>query len=86
MYWGAAKRYTHEYYDYIWNDLQKTVSEVLNSISLVEIRCFARKSQRYMDIYRKEITGKFAVFAEKKYKSHRRVPDDVLNQITLNNK
>jgi hypothetical protein len=28
------------------------------------------------------ITGKLAVFAKKKYKSHRRVPDDVLNQIT----
>ena len=39
-----------------------------------------------MDIYRKGITGKLAVFAEKIYKSHRRVPDDVLNQITLNNK
>ena len=38
-----------------------------------------------MDIYRKGITGKLAVFAEKKYKSHRRFPDDILNQITLNN-
>ena len=38
-----------------------------------------------MDIYRKEITGKLAIFAEKKYKSHKRVSDDVLiNQITLN--
>ena len=38
---------------------------------LIEIRHFARKSWRYMDIYRKGITGKLAVFAEKKYKSHR---------------
>jgi hypothetical protein len=28
-----------------------------------------------MDIYRKGITGKLAEFANKKYKSHRRVPD-----------
>jgi hypothetical protein len=64
--------------------LQKSVSEALNSIPLVEIRRFARKSWRYMNIYRKGITGKLAVFAEKKHKSHRRVPDDILNQITLN--
>ena len=29
------------------------------------------------------ITGKLAVFIEKKHKFYRRVPDDVLNQITL---
>ncbi len=85
MYWGAAKRYICEYCDYIWNRLQKTVPEALDSISLITIRQFAQKSWRYMNIYRKGITGKFAIFAGKKYKSHRRVPDDVLNQIILEN-
>ena len=35
-----------------------------------------------MDIYRKDITGKMAEFAAKKYKSHRHVP----NTIYKNNK
>jgi hypothetical protein len=34
-----------------------------------------------MDIYRKGLTGKVAEFANKKYKSHRRVPDMVYDEI-----
>jgi len=36
-----------------------------------------------MDIYRKGITGKVAEFAVKKYKSHRRVPDSIYNELDL---
>jgi len=38
-----------------------------------------------MDIYRKGIIEKFVIFIRKKYKLHRRVPDDILNQIILEN-
>jgi len=36
-----------------------------------------------MDIYRKGITSKMAEFAVKKYKSHRRVPDNIYNELDL---
>ena len=59
----------------------KIVPKALDSVSLITIRKFARKSWRYMDIYRKAISGKLAEFAVKKYKSHRRVPDNIYNEI-----
>ena len=81
MYWGAAKKYTRDNCNYTWSGLQITVPKALDSVPLITIRKFARKSWRYMDIYRKGITGKLAEFAVKKYKSHRRVPDTIYNEI-----
>ena len=34
-----------------------------------------------MDIYRKGISEKLAEFAVKKYKPHRRIPDNIYNEI-----
>ena len=81
MYWGAAKLYMRENCNYTWVGLQQTVPKALDSVPLITIRKYAQKSWRYMDIYRKGITGKMAEFAAKKYKSHHCVPDTIYNEI-----
>ncbi|CAJ0757232.1 12469_t:CDS:10, partial [Entrophospora sp. SA101] len=49
--------------DYKWSNLQIVVPEALNSVSLTTIHCYAQKSWRYMDVYRKGISGRLAEFA-----------------------
>src|ERR1043165_5444253 len=74
-YWGASKRYARENCDYSWSGLQRIVPISLESVDLITIRKFARHAWRYMDLYKKGITGKLAEYGVKKYKSHRRIPD-----------
>jgi hypothetical protein len=81
MFWGAAKQYTRKNCDYSFKSLKKIVPEALESVPLLKIRKFARKSRRYMSAYRIGLTGKQALFAVNKYKSHRRVPVSVINEL-----
>jgi len=61
--------------------LQRVVPTALESVSIITIRKFARKAWRYMDLYRKGITGKLAEYAAKKYKSHRCIPEYVVEEL-----
>jgi len=74
MYWGATKRYARMHCNYSWKGLQQVVPKALDSVSLKQIRRYARKSFRYMDAYRKGLTAKQAVYAVRKYKRHRVIP------------
>ena len=52
--------------------MKDMVPKALDSVSVY------RESQRYMDIFRKGLSGKSAEYAVKKYRSHRRVPNSIL--------
>lgn len=84
MFWGAAKRYARENCEYSFPALRATVPSALKSVPLVQIRRFARRSYRYMDAYRKGLTGKAAEHAVKKYRSHRRLPASVVDEMEQN--
>ncbi len=79
MFWDAAKRYTRNNCDYSFKSLERTVPEALNYVPLEQIRRYSRHSWRFMDAYRKGLTGTAALYAVKKYKSHRRIPENVIN-------
>ncbi|GBB96876.1 hypothetical protein RclHR1_02860009 [Rhizophagus clarus] len=71
------ERYPKFHCNYNFADLMKQVSKVLVSVPVTTIRKFARKSWRYMDAYDKELEGKTAEWAVSKYKSHRRIPENI---------
>ena len=79
MFWGRAKAYARENCDYTFAGLQKTVLLALESVDLEVICKFARRSFRYIDAYRLGLTGEDAERQVKKYKSHRRIPEDWIN-------
>jgi hypothetical protein len=47
VFWGAAKC------DYTFKSLEIMVPEVLNSVSIEQIRRYARRSKKFMDAYQK---------------------------------
>jgi hypothetical protein len=52
-----------------------------DSISLKQIRKYAMRASRFIDCYRKGLTVLHAEYIVKKYKSHRRIPDNVVEEI-----
>ena len=77
LYWGQAKRFARQNCDYTFSGLKRMVPRALDSVSVDTIRRNARYCFRYMDAYRRGLPAKLAAYAVKKYKSHRRIPEDV---------
>ncbi|CAG8690762.1 788_t:CDS:2, partial [Dentiscutata heterogama] len=67
-------------------DLQQQVPQALVNIPMSTIHKFARKSWRYMDAYEKGLDGRTAEWAVNKYKSHRRLPENIERAMDSNDK
>jgi hypothetical protein len=84
-YWGFVKWNTRELCSYNYADLLRNIPEVLDSVSFLTIRKFARKSWRYMDAYKKGLKGRTAEWAVNKYKSHRHLSENIENILEMEN-
>ncbi|TEB12149.1 hypothetical protein FA13DRAFT_1609042, partial [Coprinellus micaceus] len=45
------------------------------------IHRFARRSRRFLDAYHQGLTGKQAVWACKKYRGHRTLPQSIMDEL-----
>ena len=57
------------------------VPKSLEFVPLITIRKFLRKCWRYMDLYKKGLSGRLVEYAVKKYKSHWRIPDSIFKEL-----
>jgi hypothetical protein len=78
MFWGAAKKYAREHCQYSLKALKKIVPEALDSVSVEQLRAYARLSFRWMDAYRHGLSGKPAEYAVKKHRAHRTINENVM--------
>ena len=62
---------------YSFEALREQGPVALRSCPIDIIRKFIRKAWRFYDAYHKKLSGPFAAFVVKKYKSHRCIPDDL---------
>ena len=76
-YWGALKRYTRANCQYSFSELERTVLAAMDSVELKTIRRFADRSKRWVMAYVNGLTKEQREYAEKQYKSHRRVTRDI---------
>ena len=75
-FWGHVKRWLRSHCLYtmagLWDNLDRAFSEDITPLLLQ--RKFARKSWRWMSVYRKGLSPQLSAFAARKYHGHRSVP------------
>ncbi|EPQ61326.1 hypothetical protein GLOTRDRAFT_102921 [Gloeophyllum trabeum ATCC 11539] len=80
--WGHAKRIYRQYPPSSQDaDLERNVIAALNAVPLDTMRRFATRASRFMDAYRRGLTGKQASWATRKYRGHRILPNSILDEL-----
>ncbi|KAJ3984700.1 hypothetical protein F5890DRAFT_1411020 [Lentinula detonsa] len=77
---GMKARWLREHCDYTFSTLQKNMQRALRSVPVQVIRKWEHRTWRFIDAYAANLDAKDALlkvkqFSSQKYKSHRRVPE-----------
>ncbi|KAJ7785138.1 hypothetical protein DFH07DRAFT_907765 [Mycena maculata] len=82
MCWGKAKQlYRLNPPSSKEEDVEKNMLTALDSVTLVDMRKFARRARRFMDAYKKGLDGKWAAWASRKYPGHRTYPEELMIEL-----
>ena len=80
MVWGWIKAYHRRTCTYNYNDLRDNLPDTLeNKLPLAFVRRASNHCDRFMSGYTMNIEGPLLDYAMKRYKSHRRFPNILIN-------
>jgi hypothetical protein len=75
--WSESKRHVRKECDYTFEGLKEHVPKSFEHIDILHIRKYYRMIYRYMDLYSAGLSLELAEYANKKYSSHRMIPQNV---------
>jgi hypothetical protein len=83
--WGCAKNVYRTYPESSREDrLEQNAISALDSISLAMMRKFSNRSLRFMNAYDCGLNGRQAAWASRKYRGHRVLPNDIMEELGEN--
>ncbi|KAI0286505.1 hypothetical protein BC826DRAFT_917758, partial [Russula brevipes] len=82
QYWGVAKlRFRMAGRATTINEMERKVIQCLDDIPLLHIRHYANQSARFISAYHAGLSGSQAVWANRKYHSHRTLPPEIIAEV-----
>ncbi|KAJ7084721.1 hypothetical protein C8R44DRAFT_529550, partial [Mycena epipterygia] len=77
--WGYAKRIYRMFPSSSKEeDLERNMNAALDAVPLESMQRFSTRSERFMDAYRKGLSGDQAAWAGKRYRGHRVLPKNIM--------